>query len=155
MEDGIRGLRRKATPPPPYNRQSEQPATRPEAEQPHGREAVASALRKYVEAFEAARQALAEGHTPNPDALEAARATLLSALAASDLGADCALLQRFLRSTALELSAVLRAPGAQTAMLAALFDRHRAAFETARAQAATFLSQPPASVGRPFWDRSI
>ena len=161
VEERVRGIQL------PRNRQQASPRSSARQNESHppekssdavsrsGRENVVTAIRTYAQAFEAARQALAAGHTPPPDSLEAARAALLTALTASDIAADCPLLQRFLRSAAVELTAALRAAPANTAALVPIFDRHHAAFQAACTQAAPYLELASATSTTPFWEAGV
>ena len=94
------------------------------------RRKAVEALQRLSRTIDAARAALARGEVPSPSEIEAARATLLRLLTESGLGAVWIKLQRFLRSSALELVAALSS-GAPVASIAALFDRHRSAFDEA------------------------
>lgn len=121
------------------------------------REAIAKALAALVQAVADARTALAAGRVPPADALEKARANLLKALAASDLGQRLPALQRFLRAAAVELVAALRTPGIAAAALTPLFERHAKALDDARREAEPQLSGKGGGpgAGGNFWEGSV
>ncbi len=97
----------KAPPPAPKPKQDEGFAGDDKSVPKAEREAVAKAIDALAKALAAARKAVDSGVVPVPEPLEKARQALLAALAASDLGTRLADLQKFLRSTLVELIAAL------------------------------------------------
>jgi Ca-activated chloride channel family protein len=124
-------------------------AHRAQAEEPPTgaqREAVRKALEAFLGAFAAVKRGAGRA-----EELERARAELLRALGESlALATAVPLLQAFLRGSAVELVAALRAG----AVDAALLDRHSKALEEARDQARPVLDGKDAQAGS-FWEASI
>lgn len=125
-------------------------------------DAFEPAFSNLVKAFTETHHAVAAGRVPTADALEKARTGLLNVLAGSDLGTQLPELQRFLRSTLVELVAALNLAGITANILLPLFERHQKTFEAVQAEAKPFLTQPvqpsPNPGGRKdgsFWDSNI
>ena len=88
--------------------------------------------------------------------LEKARAALLSALAASVLGMELPLLQRFLRSAAVEIVAALGASGASPLAALALFRRHEPSLAAASTETGARLAGTAgAADAGAFWGGSV
>jgi len=106
---------------------------------------VAKALDALVKAIESARKAVESGVVPVHEPIEKARAALVAALGASDLGTELADLQKFLRSTCVELVAAMMAAGATVASVRPVLDR--AEKELKAAQAPT--------KSKDFWEQTV
>jgi hypothetical protein len=127
----------------------------PEPATPAQRDAVRKALEELVQAFALAHEALKAGNLPDPKPLKEARMKTMEALKlALELATLLSLLQRFLRSDAVDLIAALAAGGATAAGVLPLFDKHAAALQEARDEARKTLlaGKPPAGS---FWEASI
>jgi hypothetical protein len=113
---------------------------------------VLDALAAVAEALAQARREIAAGRTPAVAPLAAARARLLAALAGWEGSVELPALQRFVRTGLAELVAACESPGATAHALDELFAVHTAAFDEARAAAATVLA---AAAAGPSWGRTV
>lgn len=86
------------------------------------------------------RKEILAGRAPKIDALDAARLQLLTALASFDDAARLPLLQRFLRTSAIELVAALRST-IGTSALQTMAERYASSFTAAEAQAQALLGK--------------
>ena len=116
---------------------------------------IEAALQDLISVVASARVELAAGRLPQPEPLERARAALLNSLAASSLGVELPLLQKFLRSAAVELVAALGSATATAASLVPVFDRHAAALVEARDQARIPLGAATRAAPGSFWEATI
>ncbi len=127
----------------------------PDPVTPAQRDAVRQALEELVQAFALAHEALKAGKLPDPKPLKEARMKTMEALKlALELATLLSLLQRFLRSDAVDLIAALAAGGATAAGVLPLFDKHAAALQEARDEARKTLLAGKAPAGS-FWEASI
>jgi Ca-activated chloride channel family protein len=127
----------------------------PEPVTPAQRDAVRKALEELVQAFALAHEALKAGKLPDPKPLKEARMKTMEALKlALELATLLSLLQRFLRSEAVDLIAALAAGGATAANVLPLFDKHAAALQDARDEARKTLLAGKTPAGS-FWEASI
>jgi Ca-activated chloride channel family protein len=119
------------------------------------REAVRKALEELVRAFAAAHAELKAGRLPAAQHLKEARMKTMEALKlALELATMLSLLQRFLRSAAVDIIAALSAGGATAGNVLPLFDRHAQLLEDARSEARGPLVAGKAPAGS-FWEASI
>jgi Ca-activated chloride channel family protein len=112
---------------------------------PADHSAVTHALDALVKAIEAARKAVDSGVVPVHEPIEKARAALVAALAASDLGTELADLQKFLRSTCVELVAAMMTPGATAASVRPVLERAEKELKTAQAP----------TKSKDFWEQTV
>jgi Ca-activated chloride channel family protein len=118
-------------------------------------DAVRDALEALVKAFAHAHAELKAGRLPPAAPLKEARTRMMEALSlALEVAAMLSLLQRFLRSGAVDLIAALSAEGATAPSVDPLFEKHAHELELARDQARAVLAggKPPAGS---FWEASI
>ena len=113
--------------------------------------AVWEALDKLREAVEAALADLKAGRRPSADTIDTARKALAKALAALDRADRLNLLQRFMRTGALELVAALAATDVEVLSLVGLFERHAKTLEDARAETHRLVEKSPPD----FWESTI
>lgn len=112
-------------------------------------------LEAFLAAFEQAFQQVKSGHYPAQALLEGVRRTLVQALAPSSIGMELPHLQRFLRSTALELIASLGS-GQSVSELSPFWTKHWQSFELAKKEAKGVFDQAAGtSAEKPFWGESI
>lgn len=114
-------------------------------------EALWKALDELSKAIEAALVNLKAGKRPSATTLDKARKAVAKALAALDDADRLTLLQRFMRTAALELVAALAATDVEVASLVPLFEGHVKALETAEAETRRVVGGPPQA----FWESSI
>jgi hypothetical protein len=118
-------------------------------------DAVRDALEALVKAFADAHAEAKAGRLPPPEPLKEARMKLIEALSlALEVATALSLLQRFLRSDAVDLIAALSVEGATALGVGPLFDKYAHELELARDQARVVLTagKPPAGS---FWEASI
>jgi Ca-activated chloride channel family protein len=131
------------------------PQTKIAREPPVRIDAVRDALEALVKAFAHAHAELKAGRLPPAAPLKEARMRMMEALnLALEVAAMLSLLQRFLRSGAVDLIAALSAEGATAPGVDPLFEKHAHELELARDQARVVLTggKPP---GGSFWEASI
>lgn len=116
-----------------------------------------SALKKAYNAFEKvlseAFEELKSGRLPDHRAIEKARAELMDALAASDIGASMPKLQRFLRVAAMEMIQALQTPGIKPESVAPIFERHMKGYAECVEEIGHHISGT--SQGKRFWESTI
>jgi hypothetical protein len=118
-------------------------------------DAVRGALEALVKAFADAHAEAKAGRLPPPEPLKEARMKLMEALnQALEVATALSLLQKFLRSDAVDLIAALSAEGATARSIGPLFDKYAHQLALARDQARVVLTagKPPAGS---FWEASI
>ncbi len=131
------------------------PQTKIAREPPVRIDAVRDALEALVKAFAHAHAEMKAGRLPPAAPLKEARMRMMEALnLALEVAAMLSLLQRFLRSGAVDLIAALSAEGATAPGVDPLFEKHAHELELARDQARVVLTggKPPAGS---FWEASI
>lgn len=113
--------------------------------------ALLKALDALRKAIEAALADLKAGKRPSADKLDEARKAVVKALAALDDASRLTLLQRFMRTAALELVAALAATEVEASSLVGLFEGHIATLAAAETETRQIVGQPP----QDFWESSI
>lgn len=112
-----------------------------------------SAFEKFAEAIETAWKSIENGSIPSVGPLEQARRELMQALSKLSVGEKVPLLQKFLRTEAVEfIAAVKKASSSQS--LDAMVQTHKREFLSACAEATCHL-KAGATSAKPFWDSSI
>lgn len=110
------------------------------------------ALEKFVAALEAAWKSLESGTIPPASSVEQARRDLMQSLSRLSVGEKVPLLQKFLRTEAVEfIASIKKARSAQS--LEGMIQVHRAEFLSAVAEAWSALQS--SDTAKPFWDSSI
>jgi Ca-activated chloride channel family protein len=122
-------------------------------EHKHSREieTVRKLLTDFLSLFEQAFEEIANKKRPNESNLESARVKLLQALAPMNFGMECPELQRFLRSTAIELIGSLKDKSVTHEDLAEFWNSKQSVFESVKAELDTALNAKEAS----FWDSAV
>ncbi len=114
-------------------------------------ESIRKLLTEFLSLFENAYKEVAQQRRPNESKLESARVKLLQAIAPMNFGMECPELQRFLRSTAIELVGSLKDKSVTHEDLAEFWNTKQAAFDSVKAELDTVLSGKEAS----FWDSAV
>ena len=120
-------------------------------EPPHEPKTVNDLLRDFLGAFQQAFAMIDKGAKPEIDQLEMKRSKLIQALAPTKFGMECPNLQRFLRSTAVELISSLKSDSVSADDLKSFWDSKLALFEDVQNELETTLSGKEAA----FWDSTV
>ncbi len=118
------------------------------------RKRLESALSSMAKALDDAASELTAGRMPGSEPIEKARLELVSALVDDTIGTAVPLLQRFLRTEAVELVAALKSKKSTVKSCLNHFERHRRAFEAARLEVEAAM-QGSAGGSEAFWEASI
>ena len=114
-------------------------------------ERIRHLLMEFLSMFENAFDEIEKQQRSDERKLESARLKLLQALAPMKFGMECPELQRFLRSTAIELIGSLKDKSVSQDDLAEFWSSKRSTFETVKAELEVALSGKEAS----FWDSAV
>lgn len=114
-------------------------------------ESIRKLLTEFLSLFETAYKEVGQQQRPNETKLESARVKLLQAIAPMKFGMECPELQRFLRSTAIELVGSLKDKSVTHEDLAEFWNTKQSAFDSVKAELDTVLNGKEAS----FWDSAV